>query len=42
MAFVCVRGSRAAGLGALAARRGIEERWLSSAMLQRARERLSR
>ncbi len=42
MAFVCARGSRAAGLGALAARRGIEERWLSSAMLQRARERLSR
>ena len=40
MAFVCARGSRAAGLGALAARRGIEERWLSSSMLQRARERV--
>ncbi len=42
MAFVCARGSRAAGLEALAARRGIEERWLSSPMLQRSRERLSR
>jgi len=42
MAFVCARGSRAAGLKALAARRGIEERWLSSPMLQRARERVSR
>ncbi len=42
MAFVCARGPRAAGLGGLAARRGIEERWLSSVMLQRARERLSR
>jgi len=42
MAFVLARGSRAAGLRALAARRGIEERWLSSPMLQRARERLSR
>jgi len=42
MAFICARGSRAAGLAALADRRGIEERWLSSPMLQRARERLAR
>ena len=42
LAFICARGPRAAGLTALAARRGIEERWLSSAMLQRTRERLPR
>jgi SAM-dependent methyltransferase len=42
MAFICARGSRAGGLAALAAKRGIEERWLSSPMLQRARERLTR
>jgi len=42
MAFVCARGPHAPGLTALAARRGIDERWLSSPMLQRARERASR
>ena len=42
MAFVCARGPRAAGLGGAGGQARHRGAWLSSAMLQRARERLSR